>query len=85
MTCQFPEVAEVCGRFAVVAHTAEGEFVYSRYDNAASRDTAYSLANAELELDKQMLRDGAHYTIGFSDEVLSFSKRTDPLDEDTVN
>jgi hypothetical protein len=79
--CNFPDVPEVCGRFAVIAHTPEGEFVYSRYDSAASRDTAFSIANAELLLDKEMLASGANYTIGFSDEVIRFSKRTDPIEE----
>lgn len=81
ITTNWEEIPEVSGRFCVIAHTSEGEFVYSRYATAAHRDTAYSIARGELDLDNEMLRDGAKYTIGFSDDVIRFSKRDDPVAE----
>ena len=71
------EMSTVGGRFCIIAHTAEGEFVWDRYDSGLQRDRKLSAVKEELEHDLEMVCSGAPHTLYFSDDVIKFSKRDD--------
>lgn len=74
-------IAAIHGPYCIIAHTGEGEFVYGRYSSAAARDTAFSIYNAELNDDIDMVSSGSPYTLYYADELIKFSKRNDEVEE----
>ena len=81
MSRQVDYIPEVHGPYMVIAVTHEGEFVFARYDTKASRDKAFSDANAELIDDVEMVCNGAEHTVNFADDVIKFLKRDEEIDE----
>lgn len=77
----FSNDGSLVGPYCVVAVTAEGEFVYSRHETHTARNKALGSALGFLDHDIDMVANGAPHTLYYADDVITFIKKDDPIDE----
>jgi hypothetical protein len=73
-------IPAIHGPYAVVAVTAEGEFILGRFHTPAARDQDYYGAYQEHCDDIDAVLQFDTYTISYSDDVISIEKRNFDFD-----